>query len=144
MNIFEELRSDHEQQREAIDALVKTSGDSEERNRIFLKLKHLLETHADAEERYFYSPLMKEDLTQDMARHSVAEHKELDDYLEELSDQDMSSSAWLQTAKKLKDRLLHHLEEEEREIFQLAGRALNEKAKQELASGYRENMNENL
>ena len=144
MNIFEELRADHEQQRSTIEKLVETSGDTEDRKRIFLKLKHLLEIHANAEERYFYSPLMKKDISQEAARHSVAEHKELDDYLNDLESMDMSSPAWLQTANKLKDRLLHHLKEEEREIFQVAGRALNEQNKEQLASQYRQDMNQNL
>jgi hemerythrin-like domain-containing protein len=140
MNIFEALRADHETQRDLIERLVKTEGDSEERRDLFERLKTELEAHAGAEERYFYVPLMENDLTQDKARHSVSEHKELDDFVEQLEEYDMSGSQWLQTAKELAHRLTHHLDEEEHEVFQLAGKALTESDKQEYAEGYRDDM----
>ena len=78
MNIFEALREDHQTQRSLADILIKTSGDSDGRAEIFAKLKAELSAHAAAEERHFYVPLMRDDMTQEKARHSVAEHHELD------------------------------------------------------------------
>ena len=86
------------------------------------------------------SRLMEHDDTQEKARHSVAEHKELDDYLEELDETDRSSSGWLSTAKKLAERLVHHLDEEEHEVFQMAGKVLDDPAKTALAGDYRAEM----
>ncbi len=140
MTIFEALRADHDTQRTLADLLVKTEGDSDGRNELFDKLKLELSAHAAAEERYFYVPLMEVDLTQESARHSVAEHKELDDFVEQLEGYDMSSSQWLQTAKELADRLLHHLEEEEKEVFPVAGKALTDDQKDSLADEYRADM----
>ncbi len=140
MTIFEAIRDDHETQRTLIDILVETTGDSEGRNEIFDKLERELEAHAGAEERYFYVPLMEADLTQDAARHSVAEHKELDDYVEKLREYDKSSSQWLQTARELRERLLHHLEEEEKEVFPVAGKALSDDQKESLSDEYRADM----
>jgi hypothetical protein len=144
MNIFEELRKDHEIQRDLIARLVDTTGDSDERARVFELLAKELEAHAAAEERCFYVPLMESDLTQDKARHSVAEHKELDDYVETLEGYDRSAPAWLETARKLEHRLTHHLDEEEHEVFQVAGKVLSDTAKAELASEYRDLMREKL
>ncbi len=141
MNIFEALRADHERQRELVDRLVQTEGASDERRRLFEQLKAELEAHAGAEERCFYVPLMEEDLTQDQARHSVAEHQELDDFVEQLDDYDMSGPQWIQTAKELAHRLTHHLDEEEHEVFQVAGKALTETEKTELAASYEGDMN---
>ena len=70
MNIFEEIRKDHEKQRTLMDLLVKTQGDSDGRRELWSRLKEELEAHARAEERYFYNPLMNHDLTQEMARDS--------------------------------------------------------------------------
>lgn len=140
MTIFESLRADHDAQRTLIDLVTKTHGDSDGRNELYAKLKRELEAHAGAEERYFYVPLMEEDLTQDKARHSVSEHKELDDFIERLDEYDMSGSQWLQTANELKERLLHHLEEEEREVFQLAGKVLGDDEKTSLAAEYEAEM----
>lgn len=135
-NIFEALRNDHDRQRELVEATVETSGNSAERRGLFARLQVELQIHADHEERSFYVPLMLDDLTQEKARHSVAEHKELDDLVEVLIDTDMSSPHWLPAAQNLKDRLLHHLDEEEHEVFQLAGKALTEKQKTELGREY--------
>ena len=140
MTIFESLRSDHETQRTLVDLLTKTQGDSDGRNELFARLKRELEAHAGAEERYFYVPLMEHDLTQEKARHSVAEHKELDDLVEQLEEYDMSGSQWLPTAEKLAHLLTHHLDEEEQEVFQLAGKALSEDEKASLAGEYEADM----
>ena len=140
MNIFEELRADHQKQRTLVKILTKTHGNSEGRQEIFEKLKHELEIHEDAEERYFYAPLIKDELTQDKARHSIAEHHEMDELVEELENTDMSSPHWIAVAKKLGEKVIHHLDEEEQEVFQMAGKALTEKQKEELAKSYRQSM----
>ena len=136
MNIFEALRQEHEIQRNLVAKLVETHGDTEERKKIFEQLKHELKIHADAEERHFYIPLIKKDLTQEKARHSVAEHHEMDELIEELEDTEMNASNWLKIAKELEHKVTHHLDEEEQEVFQMAGKALTEKQKTSLAEDY--------
>lgn len=140
MTIFEAIRSDHETQRTLIDLVVKTEGASDGREELFERLKRELTAHAAAEERYFYVPLMEADLTQEAARHSVAEHKELDDFIEQLEGYDMSGPQWLQTARELAERLVHHLDEEETEVFPVAGKALTDAQKNSLADEYRSDM----
>jgi hemerythrin-like domain-containing protein len=138
--IFEAIRDDHQTQRTLVDLVLQTHGDSDGRQELWDRLKREIEAHAAAEERYFYVPLMEHDLTQDAARHSVAEHKELDDYVEQLDGYDMSGSQWLQTARDLCERLTHHLDEEEREVYPIAGRVLPEGAKVSLATDYLDEM----
>lgn len=140
MNIFEALRADHDVQRKLVDALIETQGDSDERQQLMNKLKTQLQQHAKFEERYFYNPLMFEDLTHEKARHSVAEHHDIDELIEQLEDTDMSSPAWLVAAKKLHHLVHHHLDEEEHEVFQLAGKALTEGQKESLAEHYNDAM----
>lgn len=143
MNIFESIREDHETQRTLADLLAKTSGDSEGRDELFRKLKHELQIHADAEERHFYKPLISEDLTQEKARHSIAEHHEIDELIEKLEETDYSDPGWLVTAKTLKEQVEHHLDEEEHEVFQMAGKVLSEDEKISLGKDYRAAMKEN-
>ncbi|WP_037320549.1 hemerythrin domain-containing protein [Salegentibacter sp. Hel_I_6] len=136
MTIFEALRQEHEIQRNLVAKLVETHGDTEERKKIFEQLKHELKIHADAEERHFYIPLIKKDLTQEKARHSVAEHHEMDELIEQLEDTEMDASNWLKIAKELEHKIIHHLDEEEQEVFQMAGKALTDNQKTSLASDY--------
>lgn len=140
MNIFEELRADHDIQRKLMRRALDTSGASAERTAAWTALKAALADHAAAEERYFYAPLFQHDLTVEHARHSVAEHKDLDDLVEAVDAADSASSVWLHHLKELAHRLEHHLVEEEREVFPLAGRALSDSDKRSLGRDYRDEM----
>jgi hemerythrin superfamily protein len=141
-NIFEALRADHEIQRELTDRLLQTKGDGEQRRKVYAELKRELVAHAEHEERQLYVPLMMHDLTQEKARHSVSEHKELDDFIVKLDEYDRSGAPWLTTAKELAERLVHHLDEEEHEVFQVAGKVLTEDQKTDLGRAYAASMAE--
>nr|WP_256353408.1 hemerythrin domain-containing protein [Pseudomonas sp. PDM30] len=130
------MRESHERQRTYAKALIHTSGDSPERVEAYKQLKSELQAHATAEERHFYIPLMELDNGVDLSRHGIAEHHEMDEMMEELDDTEMSSPAWLVTAKKLSEKVHHHLEEEEQKFFQMAGKLLNDKQKESLAGQY--------
>lgn len=140
MTLFEALRESHDKQRRLLDLLVKTHGDSEGRDELFKRVRAELENHAAAEERALYIPMMEYDMTQEKARHSVAEHHEIDELLETLEATDYESSGWLASAKKLQHLVTHHLDEEEHEVFQLAGRALDDSTKASLAKTYQQEM----
>ncbi|WP_026755425.1 hemerythrin domain-containing protein [Sediminibacter sp. Hel_I_10] len=143
MTIFEAIRKDHDIQRELLDILVTTSGDSKGRDELFKKVKKELQVHADAEERHYYKPLISSDMMQEKARHGIAEHHEIDELIEKLESTDYSSSAWLKIAKDLKHKVEHHLDDEEHEFFQLSGKVLTEKQKTELSKSYNDYMKEN-
>lgn len=118
--IYQKLKSDHDKHRELLAQLAETSGDSEERRELWEKFYYDVSAHAAAEELSFYSQLMADSDGQAEGRHSVAEHQELDEMLQELNDMDMSSPGWLTRFKTLKDRYEHHIEEEEEDIFPVA------------------------
>lgn len=138
MNIFEALRESHDRQRQYVDAVLLTSGDTPERKTAYKQLKEELYAHETAEERSFYIPLMAFDNGVDLSRHAIAEHHEMDELLEKLDATEMSSSAWLTTARALGEKVLHHLEEEEQKFFQMAGKLLSDNQKQNLAKKYNE------
>lgn len=142
MTIFEALRADHDRQRALLASIADTEGAEPQRIEAFEQLKTELAEHAAAEEKYFYAKLMAHDVMLDKARHSVAEHKELDDRIEALETIDFSSPQWLKDFRELEHRVLHHLEEEEHEVFQMAGKALTEPQKGALADDYRREMDE--
>ena len=144
MNIFEALRDSHDRQRSYAGALIQTSGDSAEREKAYKQLKEELQAHETAEERFFYIPLMAHDNGVDLSRHAISEHHEMDEMMEELDETEMSSPAWLATAKKLSEKVHHHLKEEEQKFFQMAGKLLDEKQKQSLAGEYVKEYEEQL
>lgn len=144
MNIFEALRESHERQRGYADALIQTHGESTERVDAYKQLKAELQAHETAEERFFYIPLMQYDNGVDLSRHAISEHHEMDEMMETLDETEMSSPAWMATAKKLSEKVHHHLKEEEQKFFQMAGKLLDEKQKETLAGQYVKEYEEQL
>ncbi|TDV44490.1 hemerythrin HHE cation binding domain-containing protein [Pseudomonas graminis] len=144
MNIFEALRESHDRQRGYADALIQTHGDSEERVEVYKQLKAELQAHETAEERFFYIPLMQFDNGVDLSRHAISEHHEMDEMMEELDETEMSSPSWMATAKKLSEKVHHHLKEEEQKFFQSAGKLLDDTQKQSLAREYHKEYEEQL
>jgi hypothetical protein len=140
MKIFDELIKDHRTQRRLADELLETQGASTERKKLYKQLKEELKAHEVSEERYFYIPLMEVDKSQEQARHSVAEHHEIDELVEKLDDTDMTASAWLIHFRELHKLVNHHLNEEEDEVFTLAKKVLTEKEMEHLGSEYRKLM----
>ena len=121
-----------------MEKIAQTSGDSPERRELYSQFFHDVSAHAAAEERAFYSPLMETSDGQPEARHSVAEHKDLDDIMKELMEMDMSSTGWLTRFKTLKHDYEHHMDEEENEIFEQARETLGGDKGGEIADDFRE------
>jgi hemerythrin superfamily protein len=124
--IFDALKSDHDKQRNLLSRLDETHGNSSDRRALFGLLCDELEAHARAEERVLYSRMVSAAETRDRAAHSIAEHQEMRNRVDELESTDMSSPAWLATFRKLKETVEHHLDEEESSVFDQARALLND------------------
>ncbi|MEN9983890.1 MAG: hypothetical protein RI918_1859 [Pseudomonadota bacterium] len=126
MTLFEALRESHDIQRSLCRQLTSTRSDVAKRESLFLQLKVELEAHAASEERFLYAPILMTDSGLSSSRHALSEHHEIEELCEELSVSDKSGTAWLNKAKKLSEEVRHHLKEEEKKFFKVAGRILTE------------------
>lgn len=115
--IFGTLVEDHDKHRDLIARLLDTEGASEQRKSLFTELTKEIKGHAAAEEQALWSTVLRNPETTEDGRHAVAEHKEMDDLLDDLAATDMASGTWLTKFKQVKHRYLHHIEEEEQELF---------------------------
>jgi len=131
--IFKDLKADHDRQRVMLEEIGETSGEGEQRSALFDKLRKELQAHAAAEEESLYATMLACPDLRDEARHSVSEHKEVDDYLGELVELDINSSEWLAKFKEMRHRYLHHIDEEEEEMFPSAAETLSDDAEARLA-----------
>lgn len=125
--IFARLKKDHDKHRELLDKLLQTSGDTKEREELFEELTKELKSHAAAEEQALYSTMLRKPPTTDETRHSVAEHHEIDEALNDLAATDMSEGAWLTKFKNFDHQYRHHIEEEEEDHFPDFEKHLDEK-----------------
>lgn len=135
--IFERLREDHDRHRRLLDILCKSSGgDSEARKELWPKLRDDLMDHAKAEERAFYAPLLANKSSQNLSSHSIKEHEEMEVLIDEIDAMDFSHTHWLQKVKNLQHFVEHHEDEEEKEVFPVAGRVLTDQEKQDMVSAF--------
>lgn len=132
--IFARLKADHDRHRELLDQIDQTEGDSPEREKLFEAFRIEVTAHAASEEMSLYATMLGKPDLRDEAQHSVAEHKEIDDMLTELYEMDFGSTGWLTRFRTMKDRYLHHIEEEEEEMFPEAEEGLSDAKKKELAA----------
>ncbi len=135
-DIFSILKSDHDLHREMLAKIGETSGDTPERRDLFEAFRIEVTAHAAAEEQSLYATMLADPELQDDGRHSVAEHKEIDDMLGELQDTDMATGAWLTKFKEMRHRYEHHIEEEEEEMFPAAQKEFSKAKAQELGTKF--------
>jgi hypothetical protein len=133
-SLFEALRASHDLQRRLCRSMLRVKPG--EREAVFLQLKIELEAHAAAEERFLYVPLLMTNAGLSSSRHALAEHHTIEELCEELSVPDKSTAAWLDTARRLSHKVHHHLREEERKFFPLAGKLIADSDKAMLGKRY--------
>src|SRR5690606_37259440 len=104
----------------------KDNQSAEERMALFEDFTRELKGHASAEEQALYSVILAKPDTTDKARHSVAEHKEIEDMLNHLATVDIASDEWTEKFEGLRDEYIHHIDEEEEELFPAASDVLTE------------------
>jgi hemerythrin superfamily protein len=126
--IFDYLKRDHDRQRRLFEQVGKVEGAGDERRSLFETLRKELQAHAAAEEESLYATMLGCPELRDDARHSVSEHKEIDDKLGELVQSDLDSQAWQEAFGELRHRYFHHIDEEEEEMFSKAEAELTEEA----------------
>lgn len=135
--IYDALRESHEIQRSLCRKLLRSKPGTAARADLFKQLRVELAAHEAAEERFLYVPMLMDDMGLSASRHALHEHHELDELVEELQVVDKSGRGWMATAKKLSEKVHHHLREEEKKFFQVSGKILSETQKQRLARQYR-------
>jgi hypothetical protein len=132
-DIYAKLKRDHDKQRDMMKRLSDGEGD---RAKLFEDFRLELQSHAAAEEEALYATMLAKPELRDDARHSVSEHKEVDDILGEMMALDAASAEWDAKFHHLRHRYEHHIDEEEEEMFPAAAEVLSDAKERELASVY--------
>ncbi len=125
-DIFARLIEDHEKHRDLFARLASAKGEDRERETLFTALTKELKGHAAAEEQALYSTMMRKPATTAETRHSVSEHHEIEEKLNDLAAADIGSDEWQSKFDDLRHRYIHHIDEEEREHFPDFARHLTE------------------
>ncbi|SNB47499.1 hemerythrin domain-containing protein [Geobacter sp. DSM 9736] len=113
--LFELLKKDHRLVEQLMDKLVE--GDEEQRQEVFERLNSSLTQHMQLEEKYFYPLIKDEESMQELVEDALHEHQETKKLLQKLNKTSMNSDQWMETLEQMQEGVLHHVEDEEEQIF---------------------------
>jgi hemerythrin-like domain-containing protein len=130
MKAFDLLKADHRKVEELFAQLESASGTR--KLSVFNQIKTELELHTQIEEKIFYPALEKPKETHDLALEAYEEHAVVKKLLRELSRARTANEEWEAKAKVLQEKVEHHVEEEENELFPKADQALSDEELDEL------------
>jgi hemerythrin superfamily protein len=118
MTILEVLKNDHDRIRALVTRLTNNlESDREKRTEIIARIRDEIVPHARAEEAVLYNGMRAADAPTDMAYHGFKEHAEIEALLYTLETMDVLHVNFKSVAQKLHDMLVHHVNEEETELF---------------------------
>lgn len=136
MDIYQNLRKDHETVKELLAELIGLDQDDDYRHTIIERIVSELIPHARAEEAVFYNSIRAADLDTGVVMHSFKEHMEAEGFLRVLQTKDKVAGDWKETAQKLKKALDHHIHEEETKVFQAARKIFSEEEANQISRAF--------
>jgi hemerythrin superfamily protein len=117
MEIYEILKSDHEELKQLLNDLVVLKDDDDYRYVLIEEIRNALVPHSRAEESVLYNTLRAVNADKKMIFHGFQEHLEAETLLRTLQVMDTMNLGWRRVAQKLLAVVSHHIEAEEDEVF---------------------------
>lgn len=121
MDIYDTLSKEHRRFEALLDRLVASSkAGTEEWKSTLDELRRGVVSHAHAEEAVFYNALRDENQATGLVAHSYAEHATSEAELRTLGAAKAVDANWTSLMEKLSKDLRHHIQEEEKRVFDAA------------------------
>jgi phage I-like protein len=118
MNALTLLRKDHNEVKEMLKK-AEGAGHSEKQE-LFNQVKSELDVHEQIEEEIFYPALKDHPKTKEIALEGYEEHEVVDHVMGELAALSPDDETWDAKWSVMEENLKHHINEEEREMFEQA------------------------
>jgi iron-sulfur cluster repair protein YtfE (RIC family) len=132
MNAITLLKEDHERAMELIEQIESLDENDSQAGDLFGQLKQALTLHTQMEEKVFYPALIQFEETKEIVEEAYKEHQEVDDLLADISNLSLGDEEFLDQIAELKEKIEHHVGEEEDELFPEAEKLLGESRIREL------------
>ncbi len=121
MNALDLLKQQHDEAKALFGKIEKAEG--EEKERLFDELADALAVHAAIEEKEFY-PATKSARTEELLQEAVEEHLSVKRIIADLLEMEPTDAQFDAKISVLKEQVLHHVEEEEGDLFPKVKRML--------------------
>ncbi|MFW5636309.1 MAG: hemerythrin domain-containing protein [Thermodesulfobacteriota bacterium] len=136
--LFELLKKDHEEVKSLLKQLKETkNGDAKKREELFAEVKKEIQPHQAGEEKAFYPVLKENEETKEDVLESIEEHHVSKLVLRELDGMNKDSDQWLAKLKVFKEIVEHHIQEEEKEIFEDAKKAISDEQMKSIIENFK-------
>jgi hemerythrin-like domain-containing protein len=124
MNSLTLLRKDHREVKE----LLKQSEDADtaQKQKLFEQIKSELQVHETIEEEIFYPALKEHAKTKELTLEAYEEHHVVDQIIGELEQLSPDDETWDAKFSVMEENLKHHINEEEREMFEQAQKVFSD------------------
>jgi hemerythrin superfamily protein len=136
MDIYTALHKDHEEVRELLDRLVRTTEINQDTSDLLARIRDALIPHARAEEEVFYNSIRQIASDRDLVMHGFREHLEAETLLRTLQGMAMIGVEWTAAAEKLRDAVNHHIQDEETKIFPQAKRLFDQQEAEQIGAAF--------
>jgi hemerythrin superfamily protein len=130
MDAIELLKDDHKK----VEKIFTAMESKDDRQRLFPELDRELSVHAEIEEKIFYPAAKEAEPTRDLVLESIEEHKQIKMVLADLEQTDKTTDEWGAALKVLKEDVMHHVGEEEDELFPKVKKILSTEQLEDLGS----------
>ena len=130
MDAIELLKDDHKK----VEKIFTAMESKDDRQRLFPELDRELSVHAEIEEKIFYPAAKEAEPTRDLVLESIEEHKQIKMVLADLEQTDKTTDEWGAALKVLKEDVMHHVGEEEDELFPKVKKILSKEHLEDLGS----------
>ena len=134
--IYDALMADHREVLGMIDDLLALADKDESRFDLAEKIKKALIPHSRAEEALFYNSIRALDADSGKVLHGYKEHIAAEAILHTLLLREKTNLKWKASARKLRDALSHHIQEEESTIFSLARNVLSDEDAEKIGAAF--------
>src|ERR1700716_3504773 len=131
MDAIQLLKNDHKKVEKIFSDLENKTDD---RRALFPELDRELSVHAEIEEKIFYPAAKEAEPTRDLVLESIEEHKQIKMVLADLEQTDKTTDEWGAALKVLKEDVMHHVGEEENELFPKVRKILSKDQLQDLGT----------
>jgi hemerythrin superfamily protein len=114
MDAIELLESQHREVEALFGKCEKANGEA--KRQLFEKIADALAVHAAIEEKHFY-PATRSARTEELLQQAVEEHLSIKRIIADLLEMDPAEAQFDARIKDLQERVAHHVEEEQRDLF---------------------------
>lgn len=133
MDVFNLLKKDHKEVKQLFKKIEKSSDSAVKlREKTFNQIAAELEIHTSVEEQIVYPRLKEIKQFKELIGEAYEEHHVAKQLIKEIQELSADQEQWKSKVSVLKEIIEHHVEEEEKELFPKAQRALGKEESKEL------------